>query len=126
MTAGLLGAAVKTSLSAAVMILAIMVLRLRFQDRTPRRAFCLLWDIVLVRLLVLAEIPSPVSIRRWLPVLSEVRKPVPMAVSAVTQGTAVRMDYYGVVQETYVSSLTEDTAVSAAQPALPTLDWGTL
>ena len=75
MTAGLLGAAVKTSLSAAVMLLAIMVLRLRFQDRTPRRAFCLLWDIVLVRLLVLAEIPSPVSIRRWLPVLSEVRKP---------------------------------------------------
>ena len=124
MTAGLLGAVVKTGLSAAVMILAIMVLRLRFQDRTPRRAFCLLWDIVLVRLLVLAEIPSPVSIRRWLPVLSEVRDPVPAAVSAVTQGTAVRMDYYGVVQETYVSSLVEDTAVSAAGPGLPTLDWG--
>ena len=54
----------RASFSAAVMILAILVLRLRFQDRTPRRAFCLLWDLALLRLLVPVEIPSPLSIRR--------------------------------------------------------------
>jgi len=66
MTAAL-RAAGEASLSAAVMILAVLALRLRFQDRTPRRVFCLLWDIVLARLLVLGSLPSPVSIQRWLP-----------------------------------------------------------
>ena len=57
----------EASLSAGVMILAVLVLRAWFQDRTPRRAFCLLWDMVLVRLLVLGALPSPVSVRRWMP-----------------------------------------------------------
>ena len=60
----LLSAVGRTGLSAAVMILAVMTLRVWFQERTPRRVFCLLWDLTLVRLLVLAELPSPVSIRR--------------------------------------------------------------
>ena len=64
---GVLRAMGEASLSAGVMILAVMVLRLWFQDRTPRKVFCLLWDIVLVRLLIFGALPSPVSIRQWLP-----------------------------------------------------------
>ena len=45
MTAGVLGTLGHVSLSAATMILAAMVLRFRFQERVPRRVFCLLWDL---------------------------------------------------------------------------------
>ena len=67
MTAGLLRALAETTKSASVMVLTVALLRLCFQGRTPRRVFCLLWDAVLVRLLVLAEVTSPVSVWRWLP-----------------------------------------------------------
>ncbi len=56
MMENVLKAAGEASLSAGVMILAVLVLRAWFQDRTPRRAFCLLWDMVLVRLLVLGAL----------------------------------------------------------------------
>ena len=82
MMAGLLKAVGEASLSAAVMILAVLVLRMKFQDRTPRRAFCLLWDIVLVRLLVLGALPSPVSIRRWWPVAGWLPAPTVQPVQA--------------------------------------------
>ena len=42
----------RVSLSAGVMILAAAALRLRFGGRTPGRVFCLLWDIILLRLLL--------------------------------------------------------------------------
>ena len=48
----LLTAVGKTGLSAAVMVLAVVLLRLRFQERTPRRVFCLLWDLVLLLSLI--------------------------------------------------------------------------
>ena len=67
MMENVLKAAGEASLSAGVMILAVLVLRAWFQDRTPRKAFCLLWDMVLIRLLVLGALPSPVSVRRWMP-----------------------------------------------------------
>ena len=66
MTAGLLGMAARASLSAGVMILVVVLLRHQFQSRTPRRVFCLLWDMVLCRLLILSDIPSPVSVQRLL------------------------------------------------------------
>lgn len=53
----------QASLSAAVMILAVAALRVRFRRRTPQRVYCLLWDIVLLRLLVPLPVPSPWSIR---------------------------------------------------------------
>lgn len=56
----------RVSLSAGVMILAAAALRLRFGGRTPGRVFCLLWDIILLRLLLPVDIPSPVSIQRLL------------------------------------------------------------
>lgn len=66
MTAPSLEALGRASLSAAVMIFAVLALRLRFRRETPQRVFCLLWDIVLVRLLVLADIASPLSFQQLL------------------------------------------------------------
>ena len=63
------------SLSGAVIILAVLLLRTLFQARTPRRVFCLLWDAVTARLLILTALPSPVSVWRWLPVSSPVHAP---------------------------------------------------
>ena len=56
-----------SSLSGAVIILTVALLRPLFQDRTPRAALCALWDVALVRLLIWGEWTSPVSIWRWLP-----------------------------------------------------------
>lgn len=61
------------SLSGAVIILAVLLLRAAFQDRTPRRLFGLLWDAALARLLILAALPSPVSVWQWLPAPASVR-----------------------------------------------------
>jgi len=58
------------SWSAAVIILAVLPLRALFRDQTPRRVFCLLWDVVLARLFILTALPSPVSVWQWLPAAS--------------------------------------------------------
>ena len=114
----------RASFSAAVMILAILVLRLRFQDRTPRRAFCLLWDLALLRLLVPAEIPSPLSIRRWLPDLA-VR---PAAAQAVQPQVVHASEGTAAVREIYLTSLAEDTACTLLPggAGLHRLDWYTV
>lgn len=76
-------ALLQASLAGAVMILAAAILRIRFGPKTPRRVFCLLWDIVLLRLLVLIQIPSPFSIKRLL----ALRQSAPPSVqTAVFQG----------------------------------------
>ena len=125
MMAGVLRAVGEASLSAGVMILAVLALRMWFQDRTPRRAFCLLWDIVLVRLLIPGALPSPVSIRRWLP--------GPAAETVVSRDAqaleAVITDIGIVPQGQWIPAvyLAEDTAVcigTAQTPASP--DWGTV
>lgn len=114
----------RASFSAAVMILAILVLRLRFQDRTPRRAFCLLWDLALLRLLVPVEIPSPLSIRRWLPDLA-VR---PAAAQAVQPQVVHASEGTAAVREIYLTSLAEDTACTLLPggAGLHRLDWYTV
>lgn len=105
MTAGLLRALAETTKSASVMVLTVVVLRLCFQERAPRRVFCLLWDAVLVRLLILAEITSPVSVWRWFPA----RLQTGMAVSAAAAGVR-----YGRIQG--VPGAAEGTALSRAFP----------
>ena len=124
MTAALMRAAGEASLSAAVMILAVLALRLRFQNRTPRLAFCLLWDLVLVRLLVWVTLPSPVSIQRWLP-------EVGAQSAAVHQGQEVVRAVEGalVIQGTLntqvdgITYLAEDTTWTGL-PSVPSVDWG--
>ena len=66
MSGALLAVLARTTLSAGAMILAVAALRSRFAGETPRRVFCLLWDMVLVRLLLPLEISSPWSIRTLL------------------------------------------------------------
>ena len=119
MTDAFLNVLAGTSLSAAVMILAAFVLRLRFQERTPRRVFCLLWDLALVRLLVLAELPSPVSIWRLLPALAKQTGTAsgtaqevdilsgPLLTPAAVEGTQV-------IQEAWLIPLAEDVPVRQA------------
>ena len=123
---GVLRAIGEASLSAGVMILAVAVLRLWFQDRTPRKVFCLLWDIVLVRLLVLGAMPSPVSIRQWLPRIAARPAAVhemPPAVIAAIDGVMVQKDArWADAGVTYVM---EDLAqaVPGTRPPL-SLNWG--
>ncbi|MDE7262509.1 MAG: M56 family metallopeptidase [Oscillospiraceae bacterium] len=121
----------EASLSAAVMILAVLALRMRFQDRTPRRAFCLLWDMALVRLLVLGALPSPVSIRRWLPAAGWLPEMGAQAQSTAVSQPEVVTAVMGpgmVIQEAWQTAyVTEDTlqfvTAGAAQAPAP-LDWG--
>ncbi len=96
----LLGSLWASSASAAVLILAALLLRVTFQDRTPRRVFCLLWDVALVRLLILAALPSPVSIWQWFPTSAPAPVPTPAAAPGavpsvadlVVEGTAAMPD----------------------------------
>ena len=106
MTAGLLGTLGHVSLSAATMILAAMVLRFRFQERVPRRVFCLLWDLCLVRLLLPLRLTSPFSIRALLPVRE-----------AIPQTAAIRQVQIAGASFEAGFSLAEDTAVYAGTSA---------
>lgn len=106
MTAGVLGTLGHVSLSAATMILAAMVLRFRFQERVPRRVFCLLWDLCLVRLLLPLRLTSPFSIRALLPVRE-----------AIPQTAAIRQVQIAGASFEAGFSLVEDTAVYAGTSA---------
>lgn len=86
MTAGLLRALAETTKSASVMVLTVVLLRICFRERTPRRVFCLLWDAVLARLLILAEISSPVSVWRWIPSRAQTGGAVSAAAAGVRYG----------------------------------------
>ena len=129
MSAPVLAALGKVSLSGAVLILAVLVLRLRFQDRTPWRAFCLLWDIVLVRLLVPMEIPSPLSIRRWLPGLvarTAAVQEAPIETAVLEAGPVSREAWVSGewVTREYAGFLVQDALQPGSAPALPFVDWG--
>ena len=103
-----LGAA---SASAAVLILAALVLRAAFQNRTPRRVFCLLWDVALARLLILAPLPSPMSIWRYFPKSAPVPAPTITAAPAPSV-TGVVME--GVLDAAASFPLPSRSAVFAA------------
>lgn len=90
------------SLSASVIILAVLPLRALLQNRTSRRIFCLLWDAALVRLMILTTLSSPMSVWQWLPAASptlssgvsrtaEPRTAAPVT-EIVTEGTAIVSD----------------------------------
>ena len=115
----LLSAVGRTGLSAAVMILAVMTLRVWFQERTPRRVFCLLWDLTLVRLLVLAELPSPVSIRRWLP------QAAPASAAGPETAAVILTDGSLAIREAYSFDVLESGTACRLIPATSSApDWG--
>lgn len=103
------------SLSGAVIILAALLLRALFQSRTPRRVFCLLWEVALVRLLILTALPSPVSVWWWLPVISapSTTQAADAAVTPLLSGSAVSV-MEAAAGETY------------SLAALPVIPWHTV
>lgn len=102
------------SLSATVIILTVLSLRALFRDRTPRWAFCLLWDAALVRLLVLTALPSPVSIWQWLP-------KTPAALSLGVSHIAMPKAAAPVTE--IVTKGTAAVSDSVAVPPVMVLDW---
>ena len=58
---------VEMSVCGGIMILAVLLLRLLFLKRLPKKMFLFLWGIVLLRLLAPFEIASPVSIYNLIP-----------------------------------------------------------
>ena len=52
----------KMSLSGAVIILAVLIVRALFINRLPKKTFVILWEIVLVRLLLPFTVPSVFSV----------------------------------------------------------------
>ena len=123
----LLRAVAQASLSAAVMILAVLILRIRFQDRTPRRVFCLLWDLGLVRLLIPGALSSPVSILWWLPERGAQAGTPSGALTAGTEmgtlviGTALPPYDAYVLPESWIIHYAEveETAVTAGTASAP-------
>lgn len=57
----------KMSLSAALMIVAILFVRVLTLERLPRKTFSVLWAVVMIRLIVPFSIPSELSIYSLLP-----------------------------------------------------------
>ncbi|MFC2477334.1 MAG: M56 family metallopeptidase, partial [Catonella sp.] len=55
------------SLSGAVLIVAIIVIRALFLHKLPKKTFTILWTLVLIRLLLPFSIPSSFSIYSWFP-----------------------------------------------------------
>lgn len=55
------------SLSAALMIVAILFVRVLTLERLPRKTFSVLWAVVMIRLSVPFSIPSELSIYSLLP-----------------------------------------------------------
>ena len=54
------------SLSGAVLILAVVVLRTLAMKRLPKDTFLILWGIVLLRLTVPYSVPSELSVYSWI------------------------------------------------------------
>lgn len=112
MSKPLLSALSAASLSGGVMVLTVLLARLAFGNRTPRWVFGLLWDVSLARLLILAEIPSPLSIQSWLPAL--LRRNTPAA------GGKAGVVTVPLLQGTDSAAPAEGTAIFSRAPALDT------
>ena len=62
------------SLSGAVLIVAIIVIRALFLHKLPKKTFTILWTLVLIRLLLPFSIPSSFSIYSWFPSINSARE----------------------------------------------------
>lgn len=62
------------SLSGAVLIVAIIVIRALFLHKLPKKTFTILWTLVLIRLLLPFSIPSSFSIYSWFPSIISARE----------------------------------------------------
>ena len=58
------------SLSGAVLIAVIIVIRALFLHKLPKKTFTLLWTLALIRLLIPFSVPSTLSVYSWIPNVS--------------------------------------------------------
>ena len=96
------------SFSAAVMILAIIVVRILAINKLPKKVFVLLWDVVLLRLLIPVSIPSVFSaytfIKRSEPVQEAIKQAPAAGIITQVTGTPVNT---GISSEAIVPNATQ-------------------
>jgi beta-lactamase regulating signal transducer with metallopeptidase domain len=115
---------IKMSLSAALMIGAVALIRWAAVERLPKRTFLLLWTVVLMRLLLPFSIPAPTSIYSLLP---QPDPAMPNRVEAEAEAPLETAENFVPVQsappipETVPDTLPEESMVPTPIPSVPRL-----
>lgn len=111
---------VQAAISGSVLIIIVLILRVLLKNRAPKRAVVLLWDIALVRMLLVFTVPSPVSVYSLfggetagvLPV-TETRPPVIADYGETAQSTTPPI----IAQANPAEGITPEAAVEAPSAA---------
>lgn len=102
---------VQMSLSAALMIVAIIILRALTIERFPKKTFLVLWWIALLRLLIPFSIPSVMSIYSW--ISPDVPKAVHQEVQEITESQSTSEPVLEIPSEVLQNASPQEDAVSA-------------
>lgn len=102
---------VQMSLSAALMIVAIIILRALTIERFPKKTFLVLWWIVLLRLLIPFSIPSVMSIYSW--ISPDVPKAVHQEVQEITESQSTSEPVLEIPSEVLQNASPQEDTVSA-------------
>lgn len=101
---------VQMSLSAALMIVAIIILRALTIERFPKKTFLVLWWIALLRLLIPFSIPSVMSIYSW--ISPDVPKAVHQEVQEITESQSTSEPVLKIPSEILQNASPQEDAVS--------------
>lgn len=101
---------VQMSLSAALMIVAIIILRALTIERFPKKTFLVLWWIALLRLLIPFSIPSVMSIYSW--ISPDVPKAVHQEVQEITEYQSTSEPILEIPSEVLQNASPQEDAVS--------------
>ena len=102
---------VQMSLSAALMIVAIIILRALTIERFPKKTFLVLWWIALLRLLIPFSIPSVMSIYSW--ISPDVPKAVHQEVQEITESQSTSEPVLEIPSEVLQNASPQEDTVSA-------------
>ena len=102
---------VQMSLSAALMIVAIIILRALTIERFPKKTFLVLWWIALLRLLIPFSIPSVMSIYSW--ISPDVPKAVHQEVQEITESQSTSEPVLEIPSKALQNASPQENAVSA-------------
>lgn len=102
---------IQMSLSAALMIVAIIILRALTIERFPKKTFLVLWWIALLRLLIPFSIPSVMSIYSW--ISPDVPKAVHQEVQEITESQSTSEPVLEIPSEVLQNASPQEDAVSA-------------
>ena len=102
---------VQMSLSATLMIVAIIILRALTIERFPKKTFLVLWWIALLRLLIPFSIPSVMSIYSW--ISPDVPKSVHQEVQEITESQSTSEPVLEIPSEVLQNASPQEDAVSA-------------